>query len=208
MRKSYKIKIMNKKIIITILALLLAIFLGWYLYYNNLKDDAINLEKLKQEQPQLTTYIDDVIEAAKKLNEDDVVVSNYLVLGLAWKSLADRIKDLKIENYKSYYKQALDIYDKGIDLTGRRNTLFMVNAGNMAKYLEDYELTEDYYKEAITVAPGDVSYYVLLAELYENKMNKSTEDIVAVYDEGMKRVIINVGFLQTRKEQYLEKVNK
>ena len=200
---------MNKKIIITILALLLIIFLGWYfLYYYNSKDNTVNLEKLKQEQPQLTIYINDVIEAAKQLNENDAVVSNYLVLGLAWKSLADRVKDLKIENYKMYYKNALAVYEKGIEATNRSNTVFIVNAGNMAKYLEDYELTENYYKEAITVAPGDAVYYVLLAELYEYKMNKSKEDIVAVYDEGIKRVIINVGFLQTRKEQYLEKAKK
>jgi len=124
----------------------------------------------------------------------------------AWKSLADKAYDLKLDNYKDYYRKALEVYERGIEITNRRNTLFMINAANMAKYLEDYELAEDYYKEAITVAPGDVRYYVLLAELYEYKMHKSKDEIIAVYDQGMEKVI-NPQVLQKYKDNYLKRVD-
>jgi len=200
---------MNKKIIIAVLALLLVIFLGWYfLYYNQAENSAVQLEKLKQEQPQLTSYIDDVVKEEENLNKDKININSYLVLGLAWKSLADRVSDLKIEDYKMYYKNALAVYEKGVEITNRSNIVFMVNAGNMAKYLEDYELAEDYYKEAITVAPGDTPNYILLAELYEYKMNKPKEEIVAVYDKGIERVVLYPGFLDKRKESYLERIGQ
>jgi len=200
---------MNKKIIIAVLALLLVIFLGWYFFYYNQAENMSNqLKKLKQEQPQLASYIDDVLKEEEELNKDKTNVSSYLVLGLAWKSLADRVNDLKIEDYKIYYKNALAVYEKGVEITDRKNTVFIVNAGNMAKYLEDYGLAEDYYREAITVAPGEVSHYVLLAELYEYKMGKTKEEILAVYDEGINRVVLSPDFLEKRKGDYLERIGQ
>jgi len=196
---------MKKKIIIfTILALIVIVGLAWYFYARQASQFQLN--KLKQDHPEWAGLVDDVIKYENALKEDEANVGSYLSLGLAWKSLADKAYDLKLENYKEYYSQALEAYEKGIIVTNRRNTLLITNAGNMAKYLEDYQLAEDYYKEAITVSPGDVTYYVLLAELYEYKTNKTLEEVVAVYDEGMKWVI-NPEFLEKRKQVYLKRAN-
>jgi len=197
---------MSKKIIILIiLTLLIIISLGWHFYAKqNIVSD---LEKVKQEHPELAGYVDDVIKYENKLKEDETIIETYTSLGLAWKSLADWAKNSGTEDYKDYYRKALEVYEKGIEITNRRNTLLMTNAGNMAKYLKNYELAENYYKEAISVSPGDVTYYVLLAELYEYQMNKAKEEVVAVYDEGMK-VVIDPSFLQKRKEVYLNRVNE
>jgi len=195
---------MSKKVIIFILIAIAIVAVGWYFYAA--QDSQSQLEKLKQEYTELTSLVDDVIKWESKLKEDETRVETYSTLGLAWKSLADKAYDLKLDNYKDYYRKALEVYERGIEITNRRNTLFMINAANMAKYLEDYELAEDYYKEAITVAPGDVRYYVLLAELYEYKMHKSKDEIIAVYDQGMEKVI-NPQVLQKYKDNYLKRVD-
>ena len=145
-----------------------------------------------------------IIKTILEKDKDDIVAYNSL--GLAWKSLADWSQKEGVENYKDYYKEALEIYEAGIDKTFRKNTLFMTNAGNMAKYLEDYKLAESYYEEAISVSPGDESYYVLLAELYEYNMNKSEEEIIAVYEAGKKRVL-NPLFLEQRKRSFINRFN-
>ncbi len=197
----------NKKIIIfAVIALLFIV--GFYLLTSKEQQTSISdLEIIKQNNPELSKYIDDVIKWQEKLKEDESNIEMYNTLGLAWKSLAEWGRNSKLENYQNYYGEALKVYEAGIEKTLRKNTLLMTNAGNMAKYLEDYELAEDYYKEAITVSPGDVTYYVLLAELYEYNMNKTKEEVVAVYDEGIKRVL-DVGFLEKRKEVYLKRANE
>ena len=197
---------MNKKVIVfIILALVIIVALGWYFYpKENIQSQ---LEKIKQEYPELASQVDDVIEWENKLKEDESIIENYLTLGLAWKSLADRTKDRQITNYKDYYQKALGVYQQGIEITNHHNALFMNNAGNMAKYLEDYELVEDYYQEAISVDPGRDVYYIALAELYEHEMNKTKDEIIAVYDEGISR-IVNPGFLEKRKESYLNRINQ
>ena len=195
----------NKKIIIFAVTALLFIA-GFYLLTSKEQQTSISdLEIIKQNNPELSKYVDDVIKWQEKLKEDESNIEMYNTLGLAWKSLAEWGRNSKLENYQNYYGEALKVYEAGIEKTLRKNTLLMTNAGNMAKYLEDYELAEDYYKEAITGSPGDVTYYVLLAELYEYNMNKTKEEIVAVYDEGMKRVL-DVGFLEKRKESYLNRI--
>jgi len=192
----------REKIIMIFILTLIVLAGGWY-FYSRPDNAQSELEKLKSEYPELASYVDEVIELKNKLKEENKVES-YVALGLALKSLADWAKNAGVENYKDYYQQALRVYEEGILITNRKNTLFMENAGNMAKYLENYELAEDYYKEAISVSPGDDNYYILLAELYEYRMNKTKEEVAAVYDEGMSRVI-NPGYLEKLKESYLER---
>ena len=198
---------MNKKFLLIIIIIIVLIIagLGWYLY--GAKDEQSQLLALKQDYPQLVDYIDNTIKYENKLKEDETNIESYVNLGFAWKSLADWAQSAKVPNYKDYYKKALDVYAKGIEVSQRRNTLLMANAGNMAKYLEDYKLAEDYYKEAISVSPGDATYYVSLAELYEYEMKKTKEEVIAIYDEGLKRTL-DVGFLQKRKESYLKRVEE
>ncbi|MBI4812713.1 hypothetical protein HY798_04770 [Candidatus Falkowbacteria bacterium] len=195
----------NKKITISIIiaAVLLIIgVIGWYFYAK--QNTQNQLEKLKVNYPELTAQIDDVIKWEEKLKEDETRVESYTTLGLVWKSLADKACDLKIENCLDYYGEALKVYEKGVEATMRKNTLFLTNAGNMVRYLKNYAKTEDYYREAISVAPGDASLYLSLVELYEYDMKKSKEEITAVFDEGIKR-LVNPAILEKNKESYLER---
>jgi tetratricopeptide (TPR) repeat protein len=194
---------MTKKIFCLILAVLIIAAAGWYFFTGDKRQ--ADLENLKEQYPKLTVYVDDVINKQESLKENENEIERYTSLGLAWKSLADWARSEGVGNYNDYYREALKVYEAGIDKSLRRNTLLMINAGNIAKYLVDYRLTENYYKEAISVSPGDETYYALLAELYEYEMKKPKEEVLAVYDEGLKRVL-NVGWLTARKEAYLERL--
>jgi tetratricopeptide (TPR) repeat protein len=190
-----------KKIFFSILAILI-ILGGWYFFSG--KNKNIDLEKIKFAYPNLAVYVDGVMKAQDSLNQNKDEIDNYTALGLAWKSLADWSQKEGVENYKDYYREALKVYQTGIERTQRKNTLLMTNAANMERYLGEYKLAEEYYKEAISVSQGDESYYVYLAELYEYQMGKSKEEILAVYDEGLKWVI-NKNWLESEKESYLER---
>jgi len=194
-----------KKIIFAILALIIIAAAGWYFF--SWKNQNINLEKIKSAYPDLAVYVDNVTKAQASLSENKDEIENYVVLGLNWKTLADWSQKEDPENYKNYYREALKTYQAGIEKSLRKNTLLMTNAASMAKYLGDYKLAEDYYKEAISIAPGDESYYISLAELYEYQMKKSKEEVLAVYDEGLKWVINKTG-LTAEKEAYLQRLNE
>jgi len=194
---------MSKKIIIILTVFVLLLVAGSIFFFAQKIEDQ-RFEKLKADYPNLVVYIDDVIKAEDELAKDSNNIENYTTLGLAWKSLADWSQSEGLENYKDYYQKALEVYQAGIDKSQRRNTLLMANAGNMAKYLAEYNLAEEYYKEAIAVSPGDESYYALLGELYEYELGKSKEEVVAVYEQGMKRVL-RPAWLEARKKAYLER---
>ena len=196
---------MNKKIIIFVFALLIA-GAGIYFYFNFPQEEAEQnrLEELKQQRPEWAEFIDRIAAWEGEVSKDENNIEAYNALGLAWKSLADRARDSQTDNYRDFYLRALEAYKKGIEITGGKNTLFITNAGTIAKFLGEYDLAEKYYRDAISASPGEAPYYVWLAELYEYKMGKTKEEIVAVYDEGLKRVISR-DFLQKRKESYLRR---
>ncbi len=155
------------------------------------------LDQLKQKQPQYATEIDKVIKFKKQLDSDPTRVESYSTLGFVWKSLADRTNDL------NHYREALKVYEKAIEVTKRKNTLFLVNAGNMNIYLKNYTATENYYKEGISVAPGDTDMYIKLLDLYKDYMNKSKDEMKKVIDEAAK-VVMSGGAINTMRKIYLK----
>lgn len=189
-------------ILLSVAVIIIAAIAG--LFYFRRSDQVNSLEKTKQDYPALASYIDDVIKWEDKLKENETRVESYATLGLIWKGLADQACNLKAPNCEKYYGDALKVYEKAVEITKRRNTLFLINAGNMARYLKDYAKTEDYYREAISVAPGDASLYLTLGELYEYDLKKTKEEIVALYEEGIKRML-DPRILEKAKEEYLER---
>lgn len=192
----------RKKIFIFVFFLIILVAAAGLLYFRGNKQ--ADLEKLKQDYPALISFVDDVEKWRGKMEEDEKNIENYTNLGLMWKWLADKACEIKAPNCADYYQEALEVYEKAIVLSERKNTLFMANAGNMARYLKDYARAEDYYKEAISVAPGDYPLYFTLAELYEYDMKKGKDEIVALYDAGIKRVL-NPAVLESYKQEYLER---
>jgi len=193
---------LKRKYLIPLIVIIFAA--GVFFFFVNYSGKNSDLEKLRKEHPEWSESINEILASEEKLKGEPNNVTNYLALGMAWKNIGDKAKDLKLSNYQDYYRKALESYKQGVEISQRKNTLVMVNAGRMAEYLEDFNLAEEYYKEAITVSPGDVTYYVALAELYEYKMHKPKEEITALYDQGMKKVL-DRGFLQARKDDYLKR---
>lgn len=125
-----------------------------------------------------------IFNKAKKSEEeiakDTEKSSAYFDLGLYWKSIAE------LGGGEPFFKESLKIYEKGIEKFGQKNILFYLNAGKLAERLEDYGKAEKYYKKAVEISPADESGYLYLVDLYSYKMEASKEEILKVFDVGLK----------------------
>lgn len=187
----------NKFFFTVLIIILLSIGLGvWLIFFKN--SDVKELNLLKKEQPELAEYVDKIFLWKEKVKQDPSRVESYLTLGMAWKSLADRTNNPK------HYKSALAVYESGIDLTERKNALFIGNAASMATHIGDFVLAERYLQEAIVVNPGDWELYQKLAELYEYNLKKEKKEILAIFDKAELR-IINKKIIEQLRKEYLER---
>ncbi|MFC1613039.1 tetratricopeptide repeat protein [Patescibacteria group bacterium] len=159
------------------------------------------LEKIKQENSEMSVYVDNVINELNRFEESEKEFEKYLALGLAWKGLADRTMD------NNHYQQALNIYESAIDSSERKNMIALMNAGNMSVYLGDYQKAEKYYNECVNLAPGDVVPYLKLMELYRYKMKKNSDEIVQMLDRGIKKMFYPL-ILILRKASYLKEIGQ
>ena len=162
------------------------------------------LDTILEKYPNLFEYTEKVKLYNQKIIEDPFDVENYLTLGLQWKGIADRVDE--IEKNK-YYQQALDVYLDGINITQRKNSISLYNAGKMNEFLKQYAEAEDYYKEAISIDPGNGLWYITLADLYQYKMQKTSEEIIEIYDWGIERVI-GSEVIKKEKQDYLNSIKK
>lgn len=193
----------RKKNVSILIITILAIFgiLGIYFYQSKTASPPVldELTDLKNKQPELEKFIDKIKEAQDKVEKEPENVKNFFMLGLCWKGLADKTLD------KKFYMEALNIYEKAIDLTNRKNTVALANAGNMNCYLDNYDKAEKYYQEAIDVSPGDMDLYLKLVELYRYKLKKGENEIVEIFDKGIARMI-DPKPLIIRKTLYLQEI--
>lgn len=172
---------MKNKIIFGALALVV-IIAGILMFWEKSSGVKINLEELEKKYPDKTAFINEIKEAQNKVEEEPGSIQLYTFLGLAWKSLADATADSEI------YNAARQVYEQGIKLTEGRNSLFILNAGDMASLAKKYDLAEKYYLRAINDMPSEIDSYLSLGRLYQ-AIGKSKEEIVAVYDKGINIVV-------------------
>lgn len=193
-----------KRKITTPLAMAVGLTAAAVLYWYFVLSFTHKLNSVEQKYPNLEQAVKEVEECRSNLKASSTA-ENYVNLGFACKSLADQVANSDKQASLPFYKEALKAYEDGIIKTNRRNTLFLMSAGNMKKYLGDYAGAAEYFKEAISVSPGDVTYYVSLAELYEYDMRKSKAEILAVYEQGLKMAVMDRGVLESRKKLFLER---
>ena len=197
--------LLNKKTLLSLFLIAALLVLALFLYFSKNNDSFLNnfltseIDGLRDQNPELALYIDDIEKFSKKLNDQEI--ATYADLGLAFKSLADQTGD------KKHYQKALDVYEKAIELTKRKNIVFILNAGNMAVYTGDYQTAKSYYEEAISVAPGDIAGYQKLIELHMYQLKSPKEDIIAVFDKGIKRMF-DPDALKKWKASYLKSLNE
>ena len=109
----------------------------------------------------------------------------YLEEGLHWKSLADQTGN------SEYYLKAEQVYRK---MTEKFPDYWVPwwNLANLQRQLKEFEEAEKSFKKAIEIAPGEGNLYLGLIEFYQYDLKKSEEEILAVYQEALKRVVENI----------------
>jgi len=184
---------MNKRKLIISIIVVLVIVVIVVLWQKNIINNPDNklFNQIKND-PSLVEIFDKAKDVEKRLSDNSVQPQDYLTLGFYWKSLGDRA------NIKDFYYKSLAVYEAGAEKYGTQNTLFYWNAGKLAEDINDYERAESYYKKSIEIAPGDESGYIGLASLYFYKMKKTEAEVLKVYEEGIKKMVINTPLIAAR----------
>jgi len=173
---------MNKKIKIYAILLLLVIVgtvsvLG-YQYWQTSKE-----AKLLLANPNTKDSYELIQKRTKEIKEDSENYDAYMSLGFNWKSIGEATKDDK------YLWRAIDAYSEVIKKWGPTAYLPFLNRANTYILLGEYNRAEDDLKLSIELDPGEQNLPVALADLYKNYLNKSDEEIRAVYETAMDRVV-------------------
>lgn len=160
---------------------------------------SVDLKKLLKEYPEQAELIKNIQEVEELLKKDPDLVERYAQLGLAWKSLAEQLRDKRI------FGASRDVYVEAIELTNKRSSIYMVNAGVVSELMEEYAEAERYYLMSIENAPADTDAYLKLAVLYTFRMNKEASEVLAVYDRGIKTIVLPTPLIQAKAE-YLKNI--
>ena len=133
-----------------------------------------------------------------KVEEKDY--QTYLEEGLHWKSLGDQTGN------SEYYLKAEKIYR---EMTEKFPDYWVPwwNLANLQRQLKEFEEAEKSFKKAIEIAPGEGNLYLGLIELYQYDLKKSEEEILAIYQEALKRVVENIDVIISYAS-YLYQIDK
>lgn len=126
----------------------------------------------------------------------------YMELGLLWKSVAEQSPP---DRQQPFFKKSLYAYQTGNSKFGAANILFPYNAGQVAMEMGRYDLAETLFKQVIEISPGDDLGYRALAELYMYKLNKTENEVVAVYDQGITKMYNSTPLIFARAS-YLRRI--
>jgi tetratricopeptide (TPR) repeat protein len=140
--------------------------------------------RLIKNNPKLVSVYNEAKKAEANIRQSPDSVKDYLNAGIAWKGLGDQSP----ENKNIFYAKAREVYGAGIKRFGAKNIIFYLNDGNVAELMGDYSGAEADYKKAIEISVADESGYIGLASLYDYKLHKSKEEIVAVYSQGIAKM--------------------
>lgn len=133
-----------------------------------------------KDHPDLVAIFNKVKKSQEEMAKNPEKASVYFDLGLYWKSIAE------LGGGEPFFKESLKVYEKGIEKFGQKNILFYLNGGKLAERLEDYGKAEKYYKKAVEISPADESGYLYLVDLYSYKMEAPKEEILKIFDVGLK----------------------
>jgi tetratricopeptide (TPR) repeat protein len=189
-------KVTQKWAILTTVALLScgAMVFGGYLYFTA-KISIPSRDELEG-KADLQVFYDKALNYESLISEKPAELQNYLALGGAWKLIGDNTKD------RRWHKLSLNAYERGIEITNRRNSVLLTNAGHIEEQLGNYAEAKKYYSEAIDLSPGDVNYYLMYINLLRYKTKASTDEILSVYERGMERVLGGADLISNRSQYF------
>lgn len=175
----------------------LALFFG-YKWYGQYALWSIPSRSSVADKPELAAAYDRAAAGIAKLRsgeEDARVPRPYIDVAQDLKMIGDFTHD------NAWHRAALRIFERAIEGTGEKNSLLIDNAGQMAMVLGDYKKAAGFYQQAIELAPGDATYYIHLVNALV-KMNASHAEIVAVFDEGSRRIVGGADLVMRRSAYY------
>jgi tetratricopeptide (TPR) repeat protein len=195
---------MINKAKIVILALIAVILIAagigaYFLFFNKPSWDE-TLAKSFLTTGQLQDDYDSALAAEEKIEQNPSVTYNYVQAGFYWKSIADATKE------EMFYQRALDTYLSAIKNADKSSVVY-TSAGNIYRVFKKSDEAEEMYRKSLEMTPGEAELYIRIVELYRYDMNKNPEDILAVYEEGFKRILSPTPLL-VNKATYLRDIGR
>lgn len=184
----------------TIVLAAFALFFAWKAGW--LGGDAL-FSRVK-DQPEMAALYDKAQKGEEALAKDPEAAAKYFDVGLSWKSIAEQMQGDE-DDRLPFFKRSLSVYERGIARFGQKNILFYLNAGNLAERIGDFQKAERYFRKAIEISPADESGYIELAELFSYKLNKGKEEILAIFNAGLKVMVDQTPLTQARAA-YLRRI--
>jgi len=190
-----------KKVLILLIVLIIVILLtvgGFYGYsYFEKQKEA----KFLSENPQTKDAYALIVQREKEVKKDPTFYDGWMSLAFNWKGIGEVLKDEK------YLWRSAKLYDEVIKCWGTKAYLPFLNQANVYIELEEYDKAENDLKIALEQDIGEQNLYIALADLYRLYMNKSKEDVMAVYEKGLVTVVSG-GNLVNSYASYLNSVGE
>ncbi len=142
------------------------------------------------------------IEETKKMKEKDPKNPGpYITIGNNWVLIADLLQSQDARD------EAIAEYERGIAAIGIENTILIINAGNAYRTSGRLAEAEAKFRMAIEADPGYAMGYDRLVDLYRFGMQKTSADIIPVYQQALEKVFDNAIIIQSLAE-YLSAIGR
>ncbi|MEK7072972.1 MAG: hypothetical protein AAB974_00845 [Patescibacteria group bacterium] len=125
----------------------------------------------------------------------------YLSIGNNWKAIYDFRGDVR------FLDRAIEWYEKGVGVTKRKNSLFLLNLANAYRLRTQPDKAERLLREAIEVNPGDPVLYTTLVDVLRYDLKRDSNDVIDVYKTGLASLVDNAPLVQSLA-LYLEDIGR
>ena len=195
----------RKQLVISAVAVLIIIVLGVW-YFNSGTRAQQQFEKaIAALEPEAQTEVQEFLTKAETRWNDsrgsDTDLTGYIDAGRFYKMIGS------VYGIDHGYQLAIDVYEEAIGAQGEGNALLYSAAASAYKSLEDHKTAHTYYERAKVLEPGNAQRYTDLAShLRYNFPETPVEDILAIYQEGIDRVVFGGDTILRDRARFYEDV--
>ncbi len=186
--------------ILSVLVVVIVVCAGGFFYLAPKKSDNPS-RTLLASHPELYTYYDEAIAAQKDIASNGSIAQPYLHVGLEWATIGSITKD------PVWYQAALRVYQQADAALQGKNSVILLNLADTQTQLGQYNDAKNTLERTIALTPGDATVYSTLIDLLRYKSKASPDEILAVYAEGIKRVL-GAGELFIERAAYLRDIGR
>ncbi len=197
-------KLTKQQIAIAAVVVVVALLGVWY--FNS---DAYAQKRFEKEVLQLTpeaqAEVNDFVAKATERIEvsraDSTDLTGWIDAARFWKMVAT------VHGLDYGYEQAIDIYEEAIASQGEGNALLNSAAAGTYKAIGDHDTARTYYERAMSLEPGNAQRYNDLAtHIRYNFPDEPVEVVLAIYEEGLSRVVFGGDAILRDRARYYEDV--